>query len=315
MFARGKAVPHGRIMTWRGGPRRATTARSLRPARRQTYLEPLQRAAGSKSAAACASVSLSRRNPTRARPDRRGGPTIAPRDYRDSFATIAIARPRRCLCRSSSEAVITRGPKYRTRAAGCGTKAVTRRRPRRTPVATQKARRATPDERPLGFASSPYAGSTVAAFSIVSRDASDSQARILRRRHAPGGQLAAKSAPRAARSTEPEVDELEKLGWLLSKATRSFGERPVSDLRPAEIAAWRMTIPPGHRFEATQALRQTLSRATRPTSTAWTLRGRRTHPPPPRESTETGGTQGTKTKPSVGLEPTTPSLPWKCSTS
>jgi integrase len=128
-------------------------------------------------------------------------------------------------------------------------------------VATQKARRATPDARPPGFASSPYAGSTVAAFSILSRDASDSQARILRRRHAPGGQLGAKSALRAARSTEPEVDALEKLGWLLSKATRSFGERPVSDLRPAEIAAWRMTIPPRHRFEATQALRQTLTRA------------------------------------------------------
>jgi Cytochrome P450 len=70
MFARGKAVPHGRIMTWRGGPRRATTARSLRPARRQTYLEPLQRAAGSKSAAACATVSLSRRNPIFPEPDR-----------------------------------------------------------------------------------------------------------------------------------------------------------------------------------------------------------------------------------------------------
>ena len=27
------------------------------------------------------------------------------------------------------------------------------------------------------------------------------------------------------------------------------------------IAAWRMTIPPGHRFEATQALRQVLARA------------------------------------------------------
>jgi integrase len=58
---------------------------------------------------------------------------------------------------------------------------------------------------------------------------------------------------------EPET--LEKLGWLLSKATRSFGELPISDLRPAEIAAWRMTIPRGHRFEATQALRQTLGRA------------------------------------------------------
>ena len=63
----------------------------------------------------------------------------------------------------------------------------------------------------------------------------------------------------AQHDVEPET--LEKLGWLLSKATRSFGVRPVSDLRPAEIAAWRMTIPPGHRVEATQALRQTLARA------------------------------------------------------
>ena len=45
----------------------------------------------------------------------------------------------------------------------------------------------------------------------------------------------------AQHDVEPET--LEKLGWLLSKATRSFGERTVSDLRPAEIAAWRMTIP------------------------------------------------------------------------
>jgi len=63
----------------------------------------------------------------------------------------------------------------------------------------------------------------------------------------------------AQHDVEPET--LEKLEWLLSKATRSFGERPISDLQPAEIAAWRMTIPPGHRFEATQALRQTLGRA------------------------------------------------------
>jgi len=33
------------------------------------------------------------------------------------------------------------------------------------------------------------------------------------------------------------------------------------ELRSQEIAAWRMTIPPGYRFEATQALRQVLARA------------------------------------------------------
>ena len=58
---------------------------------------------------------------------------------------------------------------------------------------------------------------------------------------------------------EPET--VEKLRWLLAKAVRSFGHRRISQLRPAEIAAWRMTIPAGHRFEATQALRQVLARA------------------------------------------------------
>jgi integrase len=54
---------------------------------------------------------------------------------------------------------------------------------------------------------------------------------------------------------------LEKLRWLLAKAIAAFGDRPLGELRPAEIAAWRMTIPSGYRFEATQALRQVLARA------------------------------------------------------
>jgi integrase len=58
---------------------------------------------------------------------------------------------------------------------------------------------------------------------------------------------------------EPET--VEKLRWLLAKAVGRFGDRRISQLRPAEIAAWRMTIPAGHRFEATQALRQVLARA------------------------------------------------------
>jgi len=58
---------------------------------------------------------------------------------------------------------------------------------------------------------------------------------------------------------EPET--VAKLRWLLAKAIRVFGHRRVSQLRPAEIAAWRMTIASGHRFEATQALRQVLARA------------------------------------------------------
>jgi integrase len=58
---------------------------------------------------------------------------------------------------------------------------------------------------------------------------------------------------------EPET--VAKLDWLLAKAVRVFGHRRISQLRPTEIAAWRMTIPAGHRFEATQALRQVLARA------------------------------------------------------
>ena len=52
-----------------------------------------------------------------------------------------------------------------------------------------------------------------------------------------------------------------KLRWLLAKATGAFGERRVVELRSDEIGAWRATLPEGHRFEATQALRQVLNRA------------------------------------------------------
>ena len=52
-----------------------------------------------------------------------------------------------------------------------------------------------------------------------------------------------------------------KLRWLMAKATGAFGERRVVELRSDEIGAWRATLPEGHRFEATQALRQVLNRA------------------------------------------------------
>jgi hypothetical protein len=45
---------------------------------------------------------------------------------------------------------------------------------------------------------------------------------------------------------EPET--VEKLRWLLAKAVNAFEDRRISQLRPAEIAAWRMTIPTGHRL-------------------------------------------------------------------
>src|SRR6266508_668457 len=52
-----------------------------------------------------------------------------------------------------------------------------------------------------------------------------------------------------------------KLRWLLAKATCAFGDRRVVELRSDEIGAWRTSLPEGHRFEATQALRQVLNRA------------------------------------------------------
>src|SRR5215210_4745420 len=54
---------------------------------------------------------------------------------------------------------------------------------------------------------------------------------------------------------------IEKLRWLLGKAVAAFGDRPVSEIRSEEIAAWRIGLSPGYRFDATQALRQVLARA------------------------------------------------------
>src|SRR3989440_6349509 len=51
---------------------------------------------------------------------------------------------------------------------------------------------------------------------------------------------------------------IEKLRYLLSKATAVFGDRKVGELTSQEIAEWRMRLSPGYRFEATQALRQVL---------------------------------------------------------
>jgi integrase len=60
---------------------------------------------------------------------------------------------------------------------------------------------------------------------------------------------------------EAEPRTIAKLRWLLAKATGVFGEQRAVDLRSDEIGAWRTTLPEGHRFEATQALRQVLNRA------------------------------------------------------
>jgi hypothetical protein len=54
---------------------------------------------------------------------------------------------------------------------------------------------------------------------------------------------------------------IEKLRYLLSKATAVFGDRKIGELTSQEIAQWRMNLSLGYRFEATQALRQALHRA------------------------------------------------------
>ena len=59
---------------------------------------------------------------------------------------------------------------------------------------------------------------------------------------------------------------IEKLRWLLAKATTAFGDTRLIDLRSEQICAWRGTLPEGHRFEATQSLRQVLNCAV-----AWQL--------------------------------------------
>ena len=52
-----------------------------------------------------------------------------------------------------------------------------------------------------------------------------------------------------------------KLRWLLGKATSVLGEKRLAELSPKDVYAWRLTVPEGHRYEATQALRQVLNRA------------------------------------------------------
>lgn len=60
---------------------------------------------------------------------------------------------------------------------------------------------------------------------------------------------------------QAEQVTIAKLRWLLGKATRVLGEVRLADLSPKDVYAWRLTIPEGHRFEATQALRPVLNQA------------------------------------------------------
>jgi len=84
----------------------------------------------------------------------------------------------------------------------------------------------------------------------------------LRRRNALGRTLTlAELVDQYLAQHEASPVTLEKLRWLLQQAVAAFGGYRLDELRPEEIAAWRMTIRPGYRFEATQALRQVLARA------------------------------------------------------
>jgi len=60
---------------------------------------------------------------------------------------------------------------------------------------------------------------------------------------------------------QAEPVTIAKLRWLLGKATAAFGDVRLAELAPKDVYAWRLTVPEGHRFEATQALRQVLNRA------------------------------------------------------
>jgi hypothetical protein len=52
---------------------------------------------------------------------------------------------------------------------------------------------------------------------------------------------------------QAEPVTIAKLRWLLGKATATLGGISLSELSPKDVYAWRLTIPEGHRFEATQA--------------------------------------------------------------
>jgi hypothetical protein len=60
---------------------------------------------------------------------------------------------------------------------------------------------------------------------------------------------------------QAEPVTIAKLRWLLGKATAVLGEVMLAEILPEQVYAWRLTIPEGNRFEATQALRQVLNRA------------------------------------------------------
>ena len=96
----------------------------------------------------------------------------------------------------------------------------------------------------------------------TARDALKRELRRLRREQRSAGTLTLADLVEtylARRDVQPVT--IEKLRYLLGKATAVFGYRCVGELTSQEIAEWRMGLSPGYRFEATQALRQVLHRA------------------------------------------------------
>ena len=84
------------------------------------------------------------------------------------------------------------------------------------------------------------------------RDAGEALERALERLRRANGTASTLTLARlvdeylAQHDAQPET--IEKLRWLLAKAVRAFGDRRLGQLRAQEIAVWRMTIAPGHRF-------------------------------------------------------------------
>jgi hypothetical protein len=80
------------------------------------------------------------------------------------------------------------------------------------------------------------------------REALERELEVLRRVDGVGSSLTlAELVDEYLAQHDAEPVTIEKLRWLLAKAIASFGDRRLSELRPHEIAAWRMTIPPGAR--------------------------------------------------------------------
>jgi hypothetical protein len=78
---------------------------------------------------------------------------------------------------------------------------------------------------------------------------------------------------------QAEPVTIAKLRWLLGKATGALGEKRIADVSPKDVYAWRLTVPEGHRFEATQAPSSRTSRA-RPSRSAAMRTSPATSPPP-----------------------------------